>query len=437
MKHLTSGKTLARNTLWNLIGEGAPLLVGVVAIPILIHALGTARFGILTIVWMLIGYLGFFDLGMGRALTNLVAQKLATGREDALPPLIWTANLLMLALGILAGTLLAAVSHWLVYSILKIPPALQRETLLSLYILSAALPAVITASGFRGVLEAYQRFDAANAVRVPMGVFSFAAPLAVLPFSHSLVPVVLVLAAGRYFGAIFYFAAGFHLLPVMRHPPQWETSAVRPLLSFGGWMTVSNITGPVMVSMDRLFVGAILPIEAVAYYATPSELVTKLLIIPGAAGGALFPTFSATTTNDIAHTRRIYRKSMKTIALTMGPILLAVILAADIGLRVWLGPAFAAHSTPVLQILAIGVFCTSLTQPSFALVQGAGRADWTGKLHLAEVPFYFALFWFLTIHYGIIGTAITWSIRALIDTVVIGWMAERLMHPPASHQGMV
>ena len=76
LEKLTAGRLLARNTIWNLVGEGAPLLVGVVAIPILIHALGTARFGILMIVWMLIGYLGLFDLGMGRALTNPVAQKL-------------------------------------------------------------------------------------------------------------------------------------------------------------------------------------------------------------------------------------------------------------------------------------------------------------------------------------------------------------------------
>ena len=79
LSSLTAGKRLVRNTFWNLLGEGAPLLVALVAIPRLVHAMGMQRFGILTLVWMLIGYLSLFDLGLGRALTNLVAQKLGAG----------------------------------------------------------------------------------------------------------------------------------------------------------------------------------------------------------------------------------------------------------------------------------------------------------------------------------------------------------------------
>ena len=112
------------------------------------------------IVWLLIGYLSLFDLGVGRALTNLVAQKLGIGEEDSLPPLIWTANILMLVVGVTGALSLACVSHKLTYSVLKIPDALKKEALISLYLLSAALPAVIS-TGFRGVLEAYQRFGAA------------------------------------------------------------------------------------------------------------------------------------------------------------------------------------------------------------------------------------------------------------------------------------
>ena len=112
LKDLTAGRLLARNTIWNLVGEGAPLLIAVIAIPVLVHALGTARFGILMIVWLLIGYLSLFDLGVGRALTNLVAQKLGSGEEALLPPLIWTANILMLGVGIVGALILACASHW-------------------------------------------------------------------------------------------------------------------------------------------------------------------------------------------------------------------------------------------------------------------------------------------------------------------------------------
>src|ERR1700721_1064989 len=54
--HLTSGRLLARNTIWNLLGSGAPMIVAVFCIPILIRGLGTDRFGVLTLAWALIGY---------------------------------------------------------------------------------------------------------------------------------------------------------------------------------------------------------------------------------------------------------------------------------------------------------------------------------------------------------------------------------------------
>src|SRR5438876_3369213 len=71
--HLTSGRLLARNTVWNLLGSGAPMLLAVFCIPILIRGLGTDRFGVLTLAWALIGYASLFDLRLRRALTPLVA----------------------------------------------------------------------------------------------------------------------------------------------------------------------------------------------------------------------------------------------------------------------------------------------------------------------------------------------------------------------------
>src|ERR1019366_7658910 len=159
----------------------------------LVHALGTDRFGVLTIAWMVVGYFSFFDLGLGRAMTNLVAQKLATESDQELPAIIWTANLLMGALGVLGAIVLALLSPVLVQHLLKTPPALQVETTRAFYLLSLSVPFVISTAGFRGILEARQKFGVINIVRIPMGVATFAAPLIVLPWSKDLTAVVGVL----------------------------------------------------------------------------------------------------------------------------------------------------------------------------------------------------------------------------------------------------
>jgi len=74
--------TLARNTILNFVGQALPLLVGFLTIPITIQWLGADRFGIISIVWVIIGYFGFFDLGLGRATTKFVAEAFGKGEFE-------------------------------------------------------------------------------------------------------------------------------------------------------------------------------------------------------------------------------------------------------------------------------------------------------------------------------------------------------------------
>src|SRR5712692_4493133 len=151
--NLTAGRLLARNVIWNLIGNGAPMVVAVFSIPILIHGLGKDRFGVLALAWALIGYASLFDLGLGRALTQLVARKLGAGEDREVPTLVWTSLLLMLVLGLLGAAVVILLSPWLVHRALHVPSALQGETLRSFYLLGLSIPVVISTAGLRGLLE--------------------------------------------------------------------------------------------------------------------------------------------------------------------------------------------------------------------------------------------------------------------------------------------
>ena len=75
-KNLTDGSLLARNTLYSLVGQAVPVLAAIFSIPILINALGAAGFGVLALAWMVTGYFGVLDLGVGRALTKMLSEKL-------------------------------------------------------------------------------------------------------------------------------------------------------------------------------------------------------------------------------------------------------------------------------------------------------------------------------------------------------------------------
>jgi O-antigen/teichoic acid export membrane protein len=422
---LTKGHLLARNVIWNLIGNGAPMIVAIFSIPILIRELGKDRFGVLALAWALIGYASLFDLGLGRALTQLVAKKLGAGEDGEVPVLVWTSLVLMLLLGLAGASAAVLLSPWLVHRALNVPVGLQPETLRSFYLLGLSIPAVISTAGLRGLLEAHQKFGLINALRIPMGVYLVAGPLLVLPFSKNLFPVVAVLVVGRLIGCVAHLWLCLRIVPALRGRISWHGAAAGPLLRFGGWMTVSNIVGPLMVTLDRFLIGALVSMAAVAYYATPYELVTKFWLIPGALVAVMFPAFSASFVHDRNRTEILYGRCVKYVFLILFPAVVLTVDLARSGLALWLGADFAQHSFRVLQWLAVGVFINSLAQVPFALVQATGRPDLTAKLHLIELPAYLLTLWWLIGARGVEGAAIAWTARVGVDALVLFWMTRR------------
>ncbi|NOY71291.1 MAG: oligosaccharide flippase family protein, partial [Gammaproteobacteria bacterium] len=215
--------------------------------------------------------------------------------------------------------------------------------------------------------------------------------------------------------------------PELRQSVSVDWQMFKPLISFGGWMTVSNIISPLMVYLDRFLIGAVLTMAAVSYYATPYEVVTRLLIIPGALMSVMFPAFATVLSHDKEYAAQLYGKTVKYIFLLLFPAVLVIVTFAREGLTLWLGSDFAENSTLVLQILAVGVFLNAHANVPFGLVQSAGRPDLTAKLHVAELPFYLLILWWLLNDYGIVGVAIAWLLRVVVDTLVLFVMADWLV----------
>jgi O-antigen/teichoic acid export membrane protein len=192
-------------------------------------------------------------------------------------------------------------------------------------------------------------------------------------------------------------------------------------------MTVSNVVSPLMVTFDRFLIGALVSVSAVAYYATPYEVVTKFWLLPGALLGVMFPAFSTSSVQDRNRMALLYGRSVKYLLLVLFPMVLLVVVLAQDGLRLWLGAEFAQHSARVLQWLAVGVFINSIGQVPFALLQGVGKPDLTAKLHLIELPFYIVVLWWLTKSNGIEGAAMAWTARVAFDSLVLFVLAKQFL----------
>ena len=118
-------------------------------------------------------------------------------------------------------------------------------------------------------------------------------------------------------------------------------------------MTVSNLVGPLLLFLGRFFIAAMISAEAVAYFVTPYEVVSKLLIIPAVLVSVLFPEISRLGSDNSPRIRQLYRTSMRGLGLVMAILCALVYLLAETGLTLWIDAGFAVNSYRVAQILAV------------------------------------------------------------------------------------
>jgi O-antigen/teichoic acid export membrane protein len=412
----------AHGALLNLAGHIAPLGAALIAVPALIQALGLERFGFLALAWAMVGYFSLFDLGLARALSRLVAQHRGTARDTELPALAGGALTLTLGFGVAGGAIVYVLAPWICAQVLKLPAAMVGEATLALQVLAASLPLVTLTAALRGLLEGARYFGWVNIIRVPLGVLTFVAPLAVASGEAPLPAVCAVLAAVRAAALAAHWMVCWALLRPLA-PLRWpRAAAMRQVVGYGAWVTVSNVVGPLMVYADRFVIAALISVAAVGYYAAPYEVLTRLWIIPAALTGALFPALAAASPTAA---RALQRKGTLLILGTAVPIALAAGLAAPAWMGAWLGQDFATRGVSVAQWLAAGVAINCVAHVPFSLLQARGRANLTGVLHLAELPFYIALLWVLTETRGIEGAAIAWTVRCAADALLLFALSVR------------
>lgn len=419
--------SLKRNTVWNILGAGVPFLLGVVTIPYLIRNVGVESFGILTLVWTMIGYFSIFDFGLGRALTQQVASRRGYETEENLSSLIKTGLLFILGTGLLGGLILAVLANPLGLKWLNVSNGLQENTVQALLIASLGIPMTTLTAGFKGILEAYEDFKTANLLRLLLGLANFGFPvLSVIFFGPSLSMMVVSLIIVRFVVLIAHWVIVQNKLPTGWLRTKFDKEKMNGLLAFGSWMTLSNIVSPLMVVADRFIISSVIGASLVAYYTVPADFLIRILIIPGALATALFPRLTSMMAKDSAGAKEVYKKSLKLTTLFMLPICLVISIFSYWGLTFWLGHDFAINSWKITSILSLGLLMNGVAQVPFAAVQAAGEAKVTAFLHLGEFVIYLPLLFVFLHYFGLIGAAIVWVMRVAADLGILLKCANRV-----------
>lgn len=411
--------SLKRNTLWNLAGAAIPMVAGLALIPFILGLLGGEAFGVLTLIWALIGYFSVFDLGVGRALT---VQLSASARSAETGPTLRAGVFLTAGAGLVGVALIGLLAPALAHDWLKISPALQDDARLAFLVAAAGVLPTTLASGLRGALEGLDRFAASNLTRILLGVWMFALPAWSVYFhGPQLVTAALYLVLGRCVLVLVMvvqlrgslFAGGFGF--ARRH--------LNALCNYGMWVTLTGIVGPLMVYGDRFFVSAAVGADQLPFYAIPQDILLRLLMIPAALTGALLPRLAAMGVAEVA---QVYGQTYRRVGVGMLAICVAAGVLAYPALSIWMSQEFARSALPVVLVLCVGVWVNALASVPYTLLHAKGNPRLTALFHLAELFFYLLALWILSIHFGLLGAALAWLARVALDWLLLHVAARRL-----------
>ncbi|MBG0792625.1 flippase [Methylocystis sp. H62] len=412
----------AKHTGYNLLGALIPISVSLLTTPIYIRLIGEARYGVLAIVWSLLGYFGVFDLGLGRATSQRIAA-LGNSSPQLISSTFWTALAMNAALGSFGGMLIWPVANYYFRYTISLGSDLRSELWPALPWLMFAVPLTTMSGVVGGALQGRAQFLELNVISVTSTVLVQTLPLIVAwgfgPDLALLLPAVILIK-------FFTFIAGFWRckIHVFRdQAPLLACSDAKSLLRFGGWVTISSLIDPLMSILDRFVIGAKVSASAVTYYSVPFQLGERSLVLSVAITSALFPRFA--TANAIER-EQLAKIALRSLVAVTTPVMVVAVLLVEPFLGFWISPEFAANANGTAQILLLGFWINGVAAVPFAQLQGAGRPDVTAKFHMAELlPYLIALFVGLYI-WGLPGAAAAFSLRVVGDCVLLLWFAEML-----------
>lgn len=428
-----AGGLLARNSIWNLLGYGLPMLVALSVIPFLTRELGPVRFGLLALAGVVVGVVA--EVGFWRAVAKYGAEAVAEGDGRRLSRVVHATAVAQLALGLGGGLALWLSADWLALRVVS-EPAHVAEAAGVARVLALMLPLVTVGAAFRAALESAQRFGLVNLVRVPVNAGTFLLPLVGLLAGWGLVGILWLLLASRALAlALFWGLARRVVATLPRQATPWlgpeasRWAGTGQVLAYGGWTIASSTVSMVLGYLDRFLLAGLLSAAAIGYYTPPLELTTRLLLIPAAVVATLLPAFSALmVAASVGERTRRFSQAVKVVALAIGPILVALAAFAPEVLTVWVGAEFAAVGALPLRILALGVFWSALAHIVISLLQGVGRPDLVARAHAVELVVYVPLLTWLILGWGVVGAAVAWTLRATLDLALLGGMAVRSGH---------
>jgi O-antigen/teichoic acid export membrane protein len=422
---------IVKNVGSGLLAQAWTALLGLIALPILIRGLGAERYGLLALSLALIGFAAVADLGVGRAASKFIAEDFERNEVVRTQKFVGTALTVSATMGVLGTAVLLLTTPLLVKHVFTIREPMQAQATLAFVLTAVGLMPVLLRILFDGVLAGHHRIAFLSAGTMIANTLKIGLSVAAIVSGYSVLAIVAVnvLVCYLHAGGLWWYTRR-HFAGQIRIGFGWDREIARQLLALGVVSTVSWVFANVIfLYADRFLIGIFFPLSLIGYYTMAFDITSKQWYISGSVSQVFFPVFSGKAVASPRDLEHSYLQATKALAvMATGVTMLLVALGREL-VTYWISPEFAANSTPLLGLLAVGILLSCyVTIPYTAIIAGGARPGVGVKIFGAATVIHFgASLWWLHL-WGTAGIALAFAVAyGFVFVASIWWVSRNLV----------
>ena len=403
------------------------IAIGLLLSPYIIRKLGPERYGIWVLVFSLVDYLWFFDLGFNTSVTQFVAKHRARNEPDEINRVINTGLLYFCCVSVAFGlsTLLIA---WRGIDLFKIADPVNRESFrVIILIVGLGWALNFPLHFFSSCLDAFQRYDHLTRTLVAQLLIRSVGIALLLYFGFGLKELGVIVVVGQTVGNGLAYLAFRSIFPAMRLSSLYVKFAlIKEMWAYGVHSFVANISNLLLNQGAPVMIGHLSGASFVGFYTFPSKLLSYSVEAVTRIG-------FVTRSNVVEMQTKGDEKSVYRLGIFLNrycvtlflPLVIFLLVYGTELLRRWVKvEEVAVASGPLLPVISLTtMFAVAGQFNSTSMLYGLSRHDRMARGLLVEALLGLLGIWLVLPHYGILGVAWVVGMLSVLDRgIYVPWL---------------
>lgn len=399
-----NARSIARNVGYAALTWIMPVLLSLIATPVIVRSLGVDNYGIYALVLGLISY--SFSFGIGRAATKYVAEYRAAGNPEKIRSVVSSTLLLSVGVGLFGLVVLSFLADLLVRDVLLIGEASQQVSINAIYIAGLVIFVSTLNQVFAAVLQGIHRFDLYSKLFNANSFALLTGNLILAYLGFGLIALLAWNLATIVLSTVAFAVAALRTVPeISLNPLSASRGSVNTVFHYSVGIVGYQILANALLLFERGWITRSLGTDSLAYYAVAMSIG---VYIHGFASSLMMTVAPLTseTQQDKARLLALYERTTKLIA----AIVLFLATVAAFGhrefLTLWLGEDFAENAGILLVIHVATFALNAILGVSWLMREGLGVPK--HNVYIFAVCFLVSISLMITMvgSYGLVGVAI-------------------------------